>query len=156
MSSVSHLGPNRCLVTTDTFGSAVIDTHTIPPPLKISVMWFALEQSLPSLYPASTLPLAHSSQLYWYSIWFPNVTAQFSFWIQIDVWIFCGLLQLVFISHVVSANLICREGHVEIVNKRTTSLSVASHYLCSRNRDPGRQIQMQAHVFIQSPGALHS
>lgn len=64
MSSVSQLGPNRCLVITDTFGSAVIGSHAIPPPLKISVMWFVLEQSLPSLYPASTLPLAHSSQLH--------------------------------------------------------------------------------------------
>lgn len=40
---------------------------------------------------------------------------------------FCGLLQLVFISNVVSANLVCREGHVEIVNKKATSLSVSSH-----------------------------
>lgn len=64
MSSVSRLGLNRCLVSTDTFGSAVIGTHAISPPLKIPVMWFSLEQSPPSLYPASTLPLAHSFQLY--------------------------------------------------------------------------------------------
>lgn len=33
MCSVSQSGLNRCLVTTDTFGSAVIDSHAIPPPL---------------------------------------------------------------------------------------------------------------------------
>lgn len=33
MCSVSQLGLNRCLVTTDTFGSAVIDSPAIPPPL---------------------------------------------------------------------------------------------------------------------------
>lgn len=52
MSSVSQLDPNRCLVITDTFGSAVIGTHAMPPPLKISVMWFALEQSLSHLNPS--------------------------------------------------------------------------------------------------------
>lgn len=64
MSSVSQLGLNRCLVSTDTFGSALIGTHAIPPPRKIPVMWFALEQSPLSLYPASTLPLAHNFRLY--------------------------------------------------------------------------------------------
>lgn len=41
--------------------------------------------------------------------------------------ILCGLLQLVFISRAVAANLIGREGHVERVNKRTTSWGASSH-----------------------------
>lgn len=63
------------------------------------------------------------------------MTAQFSFWIQIDVWTFCWPLQLAFISSLVSANLLCREGHVNIVNKRTTSWNVSSH-ICVAGTGP--------------------